>query len=223
MYIYIVSDWLPYPKHGNPLNGSLETVDLDLELRNFASAAKDLCYVANRETISGRRVHARYDPPEDSRNRQIRILSQMFKVWSTAAIFEQFLWQHFSQSQYHGQLTKCEQRYGPCSFCKPVRSSYFDFIRHSNNYPAIPTCVAVEFKEGRQCMSDPTKKQTKHTPFANLMQTLNMKLPRKMCQDTFNPRISAEDIEKRTCPTCRTYFCSVSAKDRHRKYKVHCP
>lgn len=191
-----------------------------MELRNFAAAAQDLCNIANKETICGRRVFARYDPPEDSTKREIRILSQMFKIWPTAAIYEQFLWRHYTQSQYHGQLVKCQQRYGPCPTCKPARSSYFELVRHSNNYPFMPTCVAIEFREGRLCLASPLTKQTKDTTFADLMQTLNMDLPLNLCQDTFNPRISADDITKRTCPTCDTYFCSVSAMERHRKQKV---
>ena len=206
-------------QHGYPLNGSLETIDLPMELQNFESVGGGLAKVANRQTISGSRVFSRYDPPEDPKKREIRILSQVFKVFKTEAELEHFKARHYSESQYLGQFTKCEQRHGLCKICKPVRSDYFKLLRLSNNYPYLPTTVALQVKDGRHRMAARNDKQTKETNFTSFTTSLIMTLPRNLTQDTFCPRVSDSDSKKRTC-ACGRYHCSISGKERHRKSKA---
>lgn len=54
---------LPHDAYGSHLNSSRQTIDVELELRNFAKAGEDLARIWSNLSIDGYEVFAEYRPP----------------------------------------------------------------------------------------------------------------------------------------------------------------
>lgn len=104
---------LPHEACGSHLSEKGETIDSDLELKNFEEAGKILANIWSDTVIDKYETVAQYVLPEDSVLEAPQIVSADWKA------------KHVRESHYFLQIVKCPDR----KCCSAVRSSYFNILK----------------------------------------------------------------------------------------------
>ena len=191
---------LPYDHFGTHLDSKNNTVDKELKLKIFKHAGEILAAVWNEMVVDGYSVHAEYVPP------------QADKILPPPEIDEWYA-KHVKDSQYCLQIVKCKDN----KCCAPYRSNLTDILQNGFLPPPIP--IQKNLSSGRLHVPLPAMNVTK---FAPLLLQLSVKLQPeqkdflKLPYDFYCPTVS-EDLIKRTCRTCGSYFASAKSLSAHIK------
>ena len=180
---------LPFDTFGSHLNASNETIDTELEKKNFQAAGNVLSEVWSETVIDGHPVVAQYkSAPVEKRQPLADGLTEEWKL------------KHVCQSQYMLQLVKC----GDSACCSPFRTNYLEYFPQRFLPPPVPP----------QSCKDGLAIEVGH--FGNLFQALYLSTKFKTtCFDQYCPSLQKKDkkgltkIQKRTCPYCSKYHSTT--------------
>ena len=191
---------LEHDRFGTHLDNKGNTIDNDLELKNFEHADTVLAEIWSKLVIDEHPVVAEYisdDPDEREKSEK----------WKS---------KHVKASQYFLQIVKCNDR----TCCLTFRSSYLEVIKDRFLPPPIPI---VQTTDGLKWVTD-----DKGATYLTLCQNLAMKdavappsTVKKYKQggipyDYSNPAVNKGDvIKKRICKHCDSYFGTINAKGSH--------
>ena len=191
---------LPHDKFGSHLDSRGNTVDCDLEIKNFEHAGKVLAEIWSNTVIDGHPVVAEYINHTDHQTPLIEKSQQWCQT-------------HVRESQYMLQIIKCND----ISCCSPPRSSYFSVIKDRFLPPPMPI---VQTADG--LVADIPKQQ--FSPLFLTIQLGNAVLPtRTLCNfpkgipyDFGCPSLQ-EELHKRICLKCGHYTATVVSLNKQLK------
>jgi hypothetical protein len=190
---------LKHDFYGSHLDAKAETIDRDLELRNFEKAGQTLAEVWSKTVIDGFPVIAEYIAPK-----QLIQYEEPQEKWK---------YDHIHQSQYLTQIVKCEDR----SCCKNWRTNYLNIVK--NRF--IPGPVPYETTSRGIEPVDRSKAGDNLKLYPSLCQRLLSPEPiPNMPFDWYCPSL-ANEIMKRICNTCNNYYVSQKALKKHQS--IHRP
>lgn len=197
---------LPYDKWGNHLNSKGETIDDELERKNFRHAGETLAEVWSKLVLDKFEVFSEYvDPTRSSLEKEDLI-----------TVSEEWKADHVRTTQYFLQVVKCHN----VQCCGQFRSKYATF------FPGrfLPAPIPVHYNSQIDIVSDPTL-VTQDTQFVTLFQNLALFSTGDTPYDAYCPSVS-EQLSARTCDECGIYFASQTLLKRHEKIhaksKPHC-
>ena len=110
---------LPYDTYGTHLDASNNTIDDDLEVRNFKAAGNVLADIWSESVIGEHPVVSRCIDPQDR-----DLNARTTEDWKS---------KHVSQSQYMLQIVKCKDK-----SCCQFRTNYLDFFPNRFLPPPVP-------------------------------------------------------------------------------------
>ena len=199
---------LPHDKFGNHLDANGNTIDLELEMKNFYAAADVLAEIWSHTVINKHPVHCEVLKkgsdlkPED-----------LDEIWNA---------QHVHQHRYGYQIVKCLDQ----NCCKPFETNWLDFFpKRFLPPPAVYQYGprGLEIVEPSVYFKTPKKYKFAALPqrlFANLVpkEALTGKngKNRPMPFDTYCESMQ-EKIDDCVCNKCGSYWPSCAAKIRHQK------
>ena len=137
---------LPHDNFGTHLDSQGNTVNSDLEMKNFEHAGKVLAQIWSNTIIDTHPVVAEYIDHSDNHT-----LIEKSQHWRQ---------QHVRESQYMLQITKCKE----LSCCSQPRSSYFSLVKDRFLPPPMPLAQSDD-----GLVSDIEKQQ-----FASLFVTIQL-------------------------------------------------
>ena len=194
---------LPHDHFGSHLNSKGETIDREMEIKNFSYAGKILSEIWSNTIIDGNSVVAEYVEPIDEHN--INIIEQSTS-WKD---------KHVQESQYFLQIVKCKDT----SCCELPRSSYFCFMKQQFLPAPLPL---VQTDDGLQCRIDEGNTQFGNL-FVNLVLDKSVLPPRALKQfpkgipyDFACPSVQ-NSLQKRICSFCGHYCASIKSITDHMK------
>jgi len=215
---------LPHDRFGNHLDSEGNTIDEELEMKNFENAGRILAEIWSSLVMDGYAVTAAYvSPDEDLPEAEevsdlwyaehVRESQYMLQV----SIYSYFCFEYNCQIKplknvfFLFQIVKC--RNDQC--CKPFRSDLRRLLHQGflpGPYPTRSTTNGIE-------VPSPDKhKDGKYAPFL-LRQAWDIRPPcastQEMPYDSYCPSVRS-DIEERKCPNGGVYFASKASKERHR-------
>ncbi|XP_055542900.1 uncharacterized protein LOC129728479 [Wyeomyia smithii] len=195
---------LPHNAYGSHLDSQGETIDMELEKRNFQKAGETLAEVWSNVNIDGFDVSAEYILPERSEIQKSDMI-QMDESWKA---------KHVRTSQYCLQIVKCFDK----ACCNAFRSKYGTYFPHRFLPPPVPLCYnpSIDITEDRSASAGNTESNLK---FASLFQSLALFESNKLAYDTFCPS-TLNNLDKRICSHCDIYFASSTLLNSHCKH-VH--
>lgn len=190
---------LPHDHFGNHLDNERNTIDEDLEIKNFRRAGEVLSEVWNKVVIDGYSTKVAYIDPEVSECDYATMFSKD-SAWQD---------KHIRRSQYFLQIVKCFDT----NCCKPFKGFYSKvipdrflplpvFLNQSENAQEKSFCPSVLMKEDQLKSFLPTE----------LKDLYYNALP----YDLFCPSVKYY-ISSRVCTTCQSYFTSQSQLRDHMK------
>jgi hypothetical protein len=184
---------LKHDSYGSHLNSKGETIDRELELKNFEKAGQTLAEVWSNTVIDGYPVIAEYVVPKE--------------LMKDEEPNERWKFSHIRQSQYLTQIVRCDDR----SCCKQWRTNYFNVFKDR----FIPGPVPYERTKNGVESIDRSKAVDNLKAFPSLFQRLILPQPVvDMPFDWYCPSLQKE-IEKRICKTCKNYFVSQKSLQKH--------
>lgn len=189
---------LPYDQYGSHLNNKGETIDLELEKRNFEFAGKTLAEIWGTLTIDSYDVVAKYvtahenldDPEEECR------------IWYS---------NHVQESQYLLQIVKCSDT----TCCTPARSSIKKLLPNGFLPPPIKL---TQTKSGLQVVETVDS----NAKFTDLLARLTIKVEPETKQflkipyDWSCPSVKGK-LANRSCKKCGAYHASKKSLNAHIK------
>lgn len=177
---------------GAHLNEKGETIDIELEKKNFAAAGKILEEIWSETVIYNYPTVAKYICPEDS---EIDDVEAMSPEWMS---------KHVRDSHYFLQVVKCYDR----NCCSDPRSNYFKVI---NRFIPAPMCIG----EGAS-LTDDTK--NKFSPLFLRMALNDEKFQKGTVKEVPFDKCcpSLRDIiQDRTCELCGIYHGTKKSLAKH--------
>jgi hypothetical protein len=192
---------LPHAHFGSHLNSQGETIDDELEKRNFAHAGKILAEVWSGTIIDECPVVAEYiEEPENAETDQ---LLEKNAVWHS---------RHVQESQYMLQIVKCNDR----SCCNQFRSSLLSVLPErfiKAPIPIKPTPDGLKYD-----MSGKIPSLWLNQSISTLENpVMTERLRRKYTvipYDIACPTIT-DKLDKRVCKYCHKYFASIKSVNNH--------
>ena len=186
---------LPHDTFGTHLNSQRETIDLDLEQKNFGKAGEILGEVWSELVLDGHPVIARYEEPGKSIKS-----SNTSEIWNSV---------HIRTSQYFLQIVKCEK----VNCCGKMRTKWIEIFPER----FLPPPAVIRREEGGPSVPGPSDVKATDQ-FAGLWQRMAMQKVRAVDgpYDEYCPSVEKE-ITNRVCKHCSGYFTSAAAVTRHRK------
>ena len=189
---------LPHDNFGTHLDSQGNTVNSDLEMKNFEHAGKVLAQIWSNTIIDTHPVVAEYIDHSDNHT-----LIEKSQHWRQ---------QHVRESQYMLQITKCKE----LSCCSQPRSSYFSLVKDRFLPPPMPLAQSDD-----GLVSDIEKQQ-----FASLFVTIQLgsnvlparalrNYPKGIPYDYGCPSLQ-EELTKRICQ-CGLYTATVISLTKHKK------
>ena len=199
---------LPYETFGSHLNAGGDTIDEDLEKKNFKAAGEILKEVWSNLVIDSYPVMAEFieTPPSDkTKNYQV---SSLFRS------------KHVFETRYMTVYLKCDDL-GCCS--KP-RTSVASFFPGRRIPPLIPIHQTPHGPQAMELSPDIHKQIitfpsyiTRIVMEKSLMpQALVEKFPKGVPYDVFFPT-QQTNVEKQTCPNCGKYHASIKSLKLHKQ------
>lgn len=193
---------LPYETFGSHLNSQGDTIDEELEKRNFQKAGEVLAEVWSESVIDGHPVVAEWrggiaaDQPEHEAT-------------------EDWMAKHVRSSQYFLQIVKCTN--DEC--CAPPRSSLRSILREGffpNPLPVTNT-NGLRFDGGGKFVSLFQRLSINVSPdgYTNEANMFGIGIPYDLCCPTVR-----DYVTNRTCNVCKLYFPSQVMVASHKK-KLH--
>ena len=191
---------LPHDHYGTHLNNKAQTIDNELELKNFAHAGHALAEVWSQIMFDGFPVVCEYVNPEKS-TIDMNKLQEKDLSWQKT---------HVRSSQYLLQIVKCKNT----NCCTPFRSSLEKVL--PNRF--LPPPVQINQSEDGLCFST----NSGHYAPLFLLQTLIPTLQKEFKDDEEIPYDYScpsikKDITKKTCKKCKIYFASITYLKEHEK------
>ena len=195
---------LQHDKFGSHLDGKGETIDKDLELRNFQYAGHILADIWSELVIDGNPVVAEFIEDEAP-----VVMESKSEEWKAC---------HVRQSQYFPLIVNCSDE----NCCTRFKSSYLKVVPERFLPPPIPILHTIN---GVECAKD-----DKDATHLSLYQNISLrkvltpnhvarKYPKGVPYDYFCPSVKQDMINRRLCSHCGLYFGTVKAKVLH---KSHC-
>ena len=205
---------------GVPIGSNGRTINKTMELFNFKQCGIDLANICNKKDIAGYPVNARYvSPKSDPFERDENLLLKLHPLFETLEEYEKWKLHHVRRTQYSLQIVSCLGK--QCNNCsKSARSQYFDINKLSNNFPFLPTMVAVSHEDGQIIPNKPYKELSKEAHYASFSECLIYELPANQSHDAFNPQIDQQTASRRTCRHCGHYFVSIKENKLHQKLNL---
>ncbi|XP_037033492.1 uncharacterized protein LOC119072388 isoform X2 [Bradysia coprophila] len=184
---------------GAHLNEKGETIDVELEKKNFEAAGKLLAEIWSETVIDKHPTIASYVPPEES---EICPGEKVTELWKSA---------HVREGHYFLQIVKCKDR----TCCSAPRSSIFNLI---DQFIPAPMCMATRTKlDDNSDLND---------EFASLFLRLNLKddkfrvgIRQEVPFDICCPSLK-DVIQSRTCE-CGIQHASKKSLNKHIKSCLH--
>lgn len=195
---------LPYDHCGNHLNEKGETINVDLEKKNFEFAGQTLAEIWSETIFDSYPTVAEYIQPENSQISEQQLILKNQKWYA----------EHVRTSQYLTQIIKCSD----VTCCSKPRSSYFNLIAERFLPPPIPL---LQTAQGLRA-ADPTTKEDECNQYPSLFVALSLNQKNILPQTTFEkipydfycPSIK-KIIKNRVCNTCKMYFASYTLLRMH--------
>ncbi|CAF3717102.1 unnamed protein product [Rotaria sp. Silwood1] len=187
---------LPHDYFGTHLDNNGNTVDEQLEIRNFKRAAE----VWNELTIDCYPVACRYIEPVDKKDSSSLLNSNTLDV--------NWLQIHVRQSQYLLQIIKCND--SKC--CTKWQTSYSKVIPQRFLPPPFPFKVS----SNGISVADLGDKDGRFVDLYQRLQLDNILSTTNVPYDYNCPSVQSE-LQKRTCPVCYLYHPSAAAMKRHKR------
>lgn len=189
---------LPHDQCGNHLNSQNETIDIELEKKNFAKAGEILAEVWNQNIIDNHPTVAHFVNETESELAD-NLIEKSSSWWDT----------HIEFGQYLLQIIKCDNQ----SCCNPKRSSLFSIIKNGRIPPPLP----ITNSEDKLKVPDSQYDKLKADQFAPLFLNLVLKneFPIKSF-DAFCPSVQSK-LPNRTCKVCSKYFSATKYLNEHEK------
>lgn len=203
---------LPHDKFGTHLDASGDTIDDELEVKNFKHAGEALSEIWNGLVIDRHPTVACYIDPEESELDIKEIENQKDLDWET---------KHLRRSQYCLQIVKCMDR----KCCKPFRSSYLKI--EPDRFLPLPIFLN---QSENGLISVPLDSTVKSFCPSILMPECQLKtfLPddvkasyTKLPYDLFCPSLK-DKLQDRLCKICHEYFTSQAMMKEHLKIHKNC-
>ena len=185
---------------GRHLNSAKETIDVDLEKKNFAYAGKALADLwqrmpENGRSIGGYDVDSRWvDPVSSEQEVHIPELSEEWRV------------SHMLRSRYFVMYKKCHDN----SCCSPYRSPILK--RLPSGFLPAPR-VFKHNNEGHLSIV-PLNEVCKEVKYASLSNILAQPIQQELPFDTFNSKVNVKSV---VCPFCKLSMCNPTQLKRHRR------
>ncbi|XP_037030801.1 uncharacterized protein LOC119070532 [Bradysia coprophila] len=189
---------LPHDEFGNHLNSQNETIDIELEMKNFAKAGEILAEVWSENMIDKYPTVAHFVSETESELAE-DLMVRDCSWWDT----------HIEFGQYLLQIVKCDDR----NCCKPRRSSLFTTLKNGKIPPPLP----LNNIEGELKLPVCHYEKLKVDQFAPLF--LNCVLKKEFqikSFDAFCPSVQSK-IQNRTCSVCAKYFSATKYLTEHKK------
>lgn len=189
---------LPHDEFGNHLNNQNETIDVELEKKNFAKAGEVLAEVWSQNVIDQHPTVARFVNETESEVTEDLIVKDS-SWWDT----------HIEFGQYLLQIVKCDDQ----NCCKEKRSSLFTILKNGKIPPPLPiTNIDGKFK-----IPSSHYDKLKVEQFAPLFVNLVLKEEfRVKSFDAYCPSVQSK-IPNRSCNVCDKYFSATKYLSGHAK------
>lgn len=192
---------LPHDFYGTHLNDKNETVDTELELKNFQKAGETLASIWSETVIDQYPTVARFVSESNQYTPIIKDASWWHK--------------HITFGQYMLQIVKCDD----LSCCKKRRSALFNVLKNGFIPPPLP----LDNSNGLSipAMEISVLKIKQFAPlFLNIVINGQIKPTNnainKLVFDQFCPSVQSK-ISSRTCDTCGKYFSCLKYLKTHEK------
>ncbi len=193
---------LPHDSFGTHLNAKNETVDEELEVKNFAKAGEILAEVWSKTVIDGYDTVAEYIQPEYETP-----ITEKDQQWHA---------KHVRESQYLLQVVKCDDQ----TCCNPRRSSLFRCLSDGFLPPPLPI---VQGKNGLE-FGENQENRKFLSLFTNLAVNKNIfparaaiKFPKVIPYDFACPSVEKE-LPRRVCGRCGLYFATIKSNTAHKTW-----
>lgn len=191
---------LPYDFFGTHLNNRNETVDLELEKKNFKMAGQILCELWSNTTIDGYETVAEYIDTE-----------QAGDLYRTTMNDISWINDHVHQSQYLLQVTKCRKK----TCCQSFKCEMLPTLLKNGK---LPPPLAVNNEYGFEVHNLQDIHKIKLIEFAPLLIARDFQhLTPTETYDLFCPSVQSK-IKSRTCTICGKYFSSIKCLKDHKKW-----
>ena len=189
---------LPHDKYGTHLDSQGQTVDKELEIKNFTHAGKLLAELWSGMIIDGYPVVAEYISEEAEDN--ITIKSPQWKSI------------HVRQSQYFLQIVKCQDT----NCCESFKSSYLNIVKDR----FLPPPLSVLRKDGllKWVKGDSEAHYLSLTQNIAMKDQLNSAIIKKypiIPYDYSCPSVQPH-LRRRICSDCNMYFATFKELDLHK-------
>ena len=185
---------LPHDHFGSHLNNKAETIDTDLEKKNFVKAGEVLCELWNDMTIDGHSVNASFKNPDED----VRSFDEPSGAWIEA---------HCLISKYSLQISKCSDR----SCCSEPRSNVQQLI--NGQFLPGPKLLSRD-NNGRVDVNstEPVKYKTRYTNLSETIAFASTLKPKgyelvELPYDFYCPSVQQKlKITMRAWPVARSIF-----------------
>lgn len=191
---------LPHDKWGNHLDSQGNTIDPDLEKRNFKNAGEVLAEIWSEHDIDGHPVFAEYIDPEKSEISKSDLI-EMSEEWKA---------KHVRSSQYFLQIVKCHNQ----DCCGAFRSRYGDLF--PKRFLPPPMLVEYNPQVNITKTSISASNHSNHTRFATLFQNIALRDSWDVAYDSLCPSMK-DKLAAKICPECNIYFATLTMLKNHRK------
>ena len=203
---------LPHDSFGGHLNSSGETIDPELEKKNFKKAAEVLCEIWNNVTIDGHDVSASYRDPDQ----QVISVPEPSTAW---------LETHCRISKYSLQMSKCSDR----ECCSAPRSAIHELI----NGQFLPGPKLLSRDSSGKLSAESTEPVKYKTRYTNLSETLALsatlkpkgyellEIPYDFYCPSVQQKIQAAGGNRYQCGTCFRLFTTLALASKHIKLVGH--
>lgn len=196
---------LPADKFGSHLLGG-ETIDPDLELKNFEFSGETLAELWSRLEIDGFKVNAEY-------------ISHKAEV--TFSVSPEWRSRHWFESQYLTAILKCDDR----NCCETFKTDVECFFPNRKLPVPIPVKFGPNGLEAIEPAPDYEKQDLKFLDIPARIISEKKLMPAVMVEkygnnvpyDAFFPSLQ-DKISKRICPVCRKYFSAIQSLNIHKKH-----
>ncbi|CAF1403975.1 unnamed protein product, partial [Rotaria magnacalcarata] len=193
---------LPHDNFGTHLDASGNTIDFELEKKNFEKAGEVLAEVWSNTVIDSHPVITSY-------------VNSSFTSQVSSNIDESWCDRHVLQSQYTLQIVRCDSQ----DCCGEWRSNFFQV------FPQRFLPSPVPFVRGSSGLVIITNDSEQDQFYGSLFQRLQLnKLIHKQLNSSSIPfdyfcTSVKQSISKRTCEICNKYFPSMERRKNH--CKIH--
>ena len=196
---------LEHDHFGTHLNAKGETVNEELEMKNFYQAGTILAEIWSSLVLDGHLTVAEYIPSGEETTPR-----QMSEEWKSI---------HTRRSHFFLQIVKCDN----IDCCRPFRSSYRTLIPNRFVPPPIPvvqTQTELKWASNDTGATYLTLSQNVTMKDALQPESARKKYLNEMPYDFSNPAVDSDTMTKRLCTKCKRLFGAINMKDAHQKMCV---